>query len=159
MEKYNCLIHDKLLSKDIIKGHVVSLKLQGFYEVKDLSDLPHYVFFIMLGNQRIGSITLRLGFNQFTWIHGHIGYQIDTNFQGFGYSYHALTLILGLAKEHGYSYVLVTCEKNNLKSIKGVLKAGGRLVNDHVFIPHDHIYHILGYTDLNCYEISLFDKS
>lgn len=155
MDKYNCLIHTKILLDDDIKGNIVSLKLQGFYEIKDVHDLPHYVFFIMLANQRIGSITLRLGFNETTWIHGHIGYQIDTRFQGFGYSYHALMLILRLAKDHGYSYILVTCEKNNLKSIKCVLKAGGTLIHDHVHIPEDHIYRILGYTDLNCYEISL----
>lgn len=155
---YDCLIHDKLLHTDFIQGPVVSLKLQGFYPRETETDLPHYCFFIMLGSQKIGSITLRLGYNDYTDIHGHIGYTIDEGFRGHGYSYYALQLIIELAKEHGYEHLLVTCDPHNLSSIKSVLKVGGRLVEEHRSVPKDHIYYVLGLTVLNCYVISLKER-
>ena len=152
---FDCVIHHPLLDKDLITGPVVSLKLQGFYEREVDSDLPHYCFFIMLGSHKIGSITLRLGYNESTHIHGHIGYTIDEGYRGYGYSYYALQLILALAKEHGYKHLLVTCDPHNLSSIKSVLKVGGILIEEERSVPKDHIYYVLGFTHLNCYLISL----
>ncbi len=80
---YECMIHEKLLHTDEIQGAVVSLKLQGFYHGED-GDLHSYSFFIMLGNQKIGTIALRLGFNDMTMIHGHVGYTIDEGYRGHG---------------------------------------------------------------------------
>jgi len=109
----------------------------------------------MLGNLRIGTIALRLGFNDMTMIHGHIGYSIDEGYRGHGYSYYALQLIIQLAKLHGYRHLLVTCDPNNLSSIKSVLKAGGNLIEENRAVPKDHIYYVLGIKMLNCYEIAL----
>lgn len=152
---YDCLIHEKMLHTDEIKGAVVSLLLQGFYNGEAPHDLPNYSFLIMLGSKRIGSITLRLGYNELTPIHGHIGYTIDEGYRGHGYSFYALQLILGLAKDHGYSDLLVTCDPHNISSIKSVLKIGATLLKENVVVPKDHIYYVLGITHLNLYQISL----
>ncbi len=152
---YDCIIHDKLLQTDEIKGAVVNLKLQGFYHGEENHDLPNYSFFIMLGDQRIGCITLRLGYNESTEIHGHIGYTIDEGYRGYGYSYYALELILRLAKDHGYSKLLVTCDPNNMSSIKSVMKIGGILLKENVEVPKDHIYYVLGIKHLNQYQIPI----
>ena len=151
---YDCMIHEKLLHTDEIQGAVVSLKLQGFYHGEE-GDLPSYSFFIMLGNQKIGTIALRLGFNDMTMIHGHIGYTIDEGYRGHGYSYYALGLILDLARKHGYRALIVTCDPLNLSSIKSVLKSGGRLIEERKSVPNNHIYYVLGIKELNCYEILL----
>jgi predicted acetyltransferase len=90
-----------------------------------------------------------------TMIHGHIGYTIDTAYRGYGYSYYALQIILELAKEHGYERIIVTCDPNNLRSIKSVLKAGGRMIHEFRDVPKDHIYYVLGITQLHVYEIPL----
>jgi predicted acetyltransferase len=153
--RYDCLIHDQLLHTEDIKGAVVSLKLQGFYHGSNEEELPSYSYLIMLGNLRIGTIALRLGFNDMTMIHGHIGYTIDEGYRGHGYSYYALQLIIQLARLHGYQHLLVTCDPNNLSSIKSVLKAGGNLIEENRAVPKDHIYYVLGITKLNCYEIPL----
>ena len=152
---YDCLIHEKMLHSDEIKGAVVSLKLQGFYHGEAPNDLPNYCYFIVLGDRRIGSITLRLGFNESILIHGHIGYTIDEGYRGHGYSYYALQLILKLAQDHGYSELLVTCDPHNISSIKSVLKIGGILIRENVEVPKDHIYYVLGITHLNQYQIKL----
>lgn len=153
--RYDCLIHDQLLHTEEMKGALVSLKLQGFYHGSSEEELPSYSFFIMLGNIRIGTIALRLGFNDMTMIHGHIGYTIDEGYRGHGYSYYALQLIIELAKMHGFQYLLVTCDPMNLSSIKSVLKAGGILIEENREVPKDHIYYVLGIKHLNCYEIAL----
>lgn len=152
---YDCLIHEKLLDKEILKGPMIHLRLQGFYPGNPPHDLPNYCYLIMLGHEKIGQITLRLGYNEMTLIHGHIGYTIDPGFRGHGYSYYALQIILDLAKEHGYERILVTCDPSNLRSIKSVLKAGGRIVYENMDVPKDHIYYVLGMTHLHVYEIPL----
>lgn len=152
---YDCLIHEKLLQTDEIKGAVVSLKLQGFYHDQLSNDLPNYSFLIMLGDKRIGTITLRLGYNEITDIQGHIGYSIDEGFRGHGYSYYAIQLILILAKRHGFQKLLVTCDPHNLSSIKSILKIGAKLIREEIEVPKDHIYYVLGIKYLNQYEIDL----
>ena len=152
---YDCLIHHQILNKEHISGPIVSLKLQGFYEKEMGTDLPHYCFFIMLGSHKIGSITLRLGYNDMTMVHGHVGYTIDEGYRGHGYSYYALELIIDLAQEHGYDHLLLTCDPHNMSSIKSVLKAGGILVQESIEVPKDHIYYVFGLTHLNRYIIKL----
>jgi predicted acetyltransferase len=90
-----------------------------------------------------------------TMIHGHIGYTIDEGYRGHGYSYYALELVLDLARKHGYRALIVTCDPLNLSSIKSVLKAGGRLIEERKSVPNNHIYYVLGIKELNCYEILL----
>lgn len=152
---YDCLIHEKLLHTDEIKGAIVSLKLQGFYDGKKTNECPHYSFFIMLGNKRIGVCSLSLGYHEMTPIHGHIGYTIDEGYRGYGYSYYALQMILNLAREHGYERVLMTSDPKNLSSINSILKVGGKLIKEAFLVPKDHIYYVLGITYLNLYEITL----
>lgn len=155
MMRYDCLIHEKLLHTDTIPGAVISLKLQGFYPAHDAHDLPNYSFFMMLADQIIGKITLRLGYNELTLIQGHIGYEIDEAYRGYGYSYYALSMILELARAHGFQSVLVTCDPSNVRSIKSVLKVGGKMIYHMKEVPKDHIYYVLGITHLNVYSIDL----
>ncbi len=153
--KYDCMIHHQLLKKDIIKGPVVDLKLLNFYERDLTEDIPYYCFHIMLANEPIGKITLRLGFNEYTFIHGHIGYGIASRFRGHNYSFYALEMIKELAREHGFRKLVITTDSRNEQSIHTVLKSGGELIETEKVIPHDHIYYVLGIETLNVYEISL----
>ncbi|MBU1143585.1 MAG: GNAT family N-acetyltransferase [Firmicutes bacterium] len=151
---YDCMIHHQLLKKEILKGPVVDLKLLNFYE-KDSKDLPFYCFQIILANKSIGKITLRLGFNEMTALHGHVGYGIDEAFRGNNYAYYALEMIKELAVEHGYRKLLVTTDARNEQSIRTILKSDGKLIELEKKVPNDHIYFVLGIKELNIYEISL----
>lgn len=152
---YDCLIHDKLLDKEFIKGPILDLKLKVFCVRDAIDSLPSYHYQILLAGEAIGMIALRLGYDDMTMIHGHVGYSIKKEYQGHGYSYYALDMIKGLAKEHGYQRLMVTCEPSNLRSIKVVLKSGGRLLFNHHQVPETHIYAILGIKTLNVYDIIL----
>jgi len=152
---YDCLTKEELLNQVNIKGPVVELKLLGFFNAKDEYELPQYVYHIMLANQCIGKISLRLGFNQDVMITGHVGYEIESSYQGHNYAFYALLMIKKLAKAHGYDYILVTSEVDNEQSIHTLLKAGGRLLERDIIVPNQHIYTVLGKRRLNRYEIKL----
>lgn len=152
---YDCITKEKLLNQSEIYGPVVDLKMIGFFPSKDHSELPQYGYHIMLGNQAIGKISLRLGINEDVLITGHVGYEIDTDYQGNNYAFYALLMIKTLAKAHGFDYLLLTCEIGNDQSIHTILKAGGKLLESDIYVPQNHIYYVLGKTRLNRYEIKL----
>jgi len=153
--QYDCMIHHQLLKTDIIKGPVLDLKLLGYHE-RDLTDeIPYYCFQILLANQVIGKITLRIGFSEMTYIHGHVGYGIDEAYRGNNYSYYALEMIKDLARKHGYRKLLLTTDSRNEQSKKTVLKSSGKPIEIDRLVPKDHIYYVLGIERLNVYEISL----
>ncbi len=152
---YDCMIHEKLLHKEIIKGPILDLKLKVFCVRDAIDSLPSYHYQILLAGEPIGMIALRLGYDDMTMIHGHVGYSIQKEYQGHGYSYYAMDMIKNLAKEHGYAKLMVTCEPTNLRSIKIVLKSGGRLLFERHLVPSTHIYYVLGIKELNIYEIPL----
>ncbi|MDI6453089.1 GNAT family N-acetyltransferase [Peloplasma aerotolerans] len=152
--KYDCLIHHQLLKKDFIYGPVVDLKLISFFP-KEKDALPYYMFQITCGKQSIGTITLRLGYNEETMVHGHIGYEIQLDYQGHHYSYYALEMIKDIAREHGYRMLLITSESNNNKSIRTISRSGGTLIAFEQDVPKDHIFYVIGKQKLNVYEIVL----
>jgi RimJ/RimL family protein N-acetyltransferase len=154
-QAYDCLIHHQLIDTNYIYGPVLDLKLIGFHTEDYYGGLPFYCFAIMKGMTSIGKITLRLGYQRETRIHGHVGYQIDEPHRGHQYAYYALEMIKELAKAHGYRKLLLTTEASNESSIRIVMKSHGKLIDPNVMIPEDHIYYILGKRSLYLYEIEL----
>ena len=156
-KNYDCMIHTKLNELDEIKGPVVDLKLIAFY-TRHLSDgIPFYWFDIVIGENKVGKISLRLGYNETTRIHGHVGYEIDSEYQGHHYSYYALEMIKDLARLHGFQYILITTTIDNIASQKMIMQAHGELILSDYEIPKDHIYYVMGKPNMNLYEIKLGD--
>lgn len=60
---------------------------------------------------------------------GHIGYSIRPSEQGKGYAPLMLKLDLEKAKELGLNKVLVTCSRNNQRSMKTIISCGGKYEN------------------------------
>jgi RimJ/RimL family protein N-acetyltransferase len=155
--RYDCIIHHKLLNTDDIKGPVVDLKLIGFFNTNVEDHVPYYLFQIISGNTVVGKIALRIGYSDLILIHGHVGYEIESKYQGHQYGYHALELIKKLARDHGYQAIIVTSSHDNERSKKTVMRAKGQLLIHDYHVPEDHIYHLMGIKKLNVYEISLIE--
>jgi len=152
---YDCVVHHMIHHKEYIKGPVVDLKLINFY-TEDLPDnIPFYWFDIMFGSIPIGKISLRLGYNETTIANGHVGYEIDPDYQGHNYSYYALEMIKALAMDHGFRYLLVSTTSDNMQSQRTIGKAGGKIVRSDYEVPKDHIFYVLGKPKMNVYEIKL----
>ncbi len=61
---------------------------------------------------------------------GHIGYDVPPSLRRNGYRTILLSLTLGKAKSMGIEKVLVTCDKDNIASVKVIINNGGKLDNE-----------------------------
>jgi len=138
---------------------VVDLKLIGFFNTNVEDHVPYYAFQIISGSKIVGKIALRIGYSELILIHGHVGYEIEKEYQGHQYGYHALEMIKKLAKDHGYQAIIVTSSVDNDRSKKTVMRAKGEILIHDYKVPEDHIYYLMGITKLNVYEIPLSEST
>ena len=76
----------------------------------------------------VGRVSIRHTLNEFLFnFGGHIGYMVRPAFRRRGYASEMLRQALLVAKELGIEKVLVTCNDDNLGSIKVIEKHGGQL--------------------------------
>ncbi len=112
---------------DLLTDGEITLKLSGKYSGdKDL--LPFYYYDIFLEDRFIGRISMRIGSNFNSYYNGNIGYEIEENFRGNNYSFKACKLVLPIAKAHGMSEIILTCDEDNIASYKTIEKLGGELI-------------------------------
>lgn len=83
-----------------------------------------------VGDDLVGRLTIRHTLNEFLLkVGGHIGYGVVPGFRRKGYAKSMLALSLPIAKSLGINQVLVTCDDDNVGSIKTIESCGGRLEN------------------------------
>lgn len=92
--------------------------------------MPDTSLFGFVGNVIIGRLAIRHRLNDFLLkVGGHIGYGVLPPFRKNGYAKRMLSLSLPIAKELGIVKALVTCDDNNIGSIKTIEANGGKLEN------------------------------
>lgn len=113
-----------------LKTNEIELRLTKTCEAQpDKGWVPAYYFNICLADDTvIGSCDLRIGHNEKTYYGGNIGYRINEPFRGNNYAAKACFLLLKLARKHDMTYVIITCDPDNIASSKTCLKAGGSLI-------------------------------
>ena len=90
----------------------------------------------------VGCIELRTSLNdKLRKIGGHIGYSVLSAERRKGYATEMLHLILIEAEKIGLSKVLLTCDVNNLGSIKTIEDNGGMLERQEPFTCGDELYY------------------
>ena len=76
----------------------------------------------------VGMLQVRLALNDFLLHYGgHIGYEVYEAYRGHHYAARAVTLLCLLAKQHGFSFLWITCNPENIASRKTCERAGGVL--------------------------------
>ncbi|HLX56339.1 MAG TPA: GNAT family N-acetyltransferase [Ktedonobacteraceae bacterium] len=92
--------------------------------------VPASHFWLIDGDEYVGRLTLRHELNEtlLSW-GGHIGYLICPSKRMRGYGKEILRLGLIKAKERGLRRVLVTCDEDNIGSMKIIEHNGGKLEN------------------------------
>ncbi len=110
--------------------------VQKFKDSKDVSKLPQgyvpsYDYFIVDDDKFIGRLSIRVELTpRLLNYGGHIGYGINPKYFRQGYGTKALELGLQKAREIGLTdKVLVTCDDDNIGSIKVIEHNGGVLEN------------------------------
>lgn len=92
--------------------------------------VPHTSLFAFQKKEIVGRISIRHYLNDFLMnIGGHIGYGVIPRFRRKGFATRMLHEALPFAKELGLEKVLVTCDENNLASIKTIEANNGVLEN------------------------------
>ena len=120
----------RFLNTDFLRNQQIKLELERVAE-GDLAKkwVPAYYFFICTpGGKRMGKCCLRVGNNENTYYGGHIGYEIDEPYRGNHYAAKACELLFSLAKRHEMSYVLITCNPDNIASRKTCEYLNGNLL-------------------------------
>ena len=77
-------------------------------------------------NRIVGIIDLRHELKGSLKDFGHCGYNVRPTERKKGYATQMLHLILEVAKEFGFNYIQLSAEKDNIASIKTIIKNGGK---------------------------------
>ena len=93
--------------------------------------VPATFLFAFVGERIVGRVTIRHTLNEaLARVGGHIGYVVVPEFRGRGYATVLLRLALGIARDTlGLDRVLVTCDDDNVGSIRTIERNGGTLEN------------------------------
>ena len=90
--------------------------------------VPESIYWLVDGEEYIGRLSIRHKLNDHLLkIGGHIGYDIRPSKRSRGYGTAILRLGLPKAKELHVERALLTCNENNVASLKIIRKAGGVL--------------------------------
>lgn len=104
--------------------------------------VPAYKYRITLHgeDESIGSIDIRIGYNENLYYGGHIGYRIEENHRGNYYAAKACKMVKSIAFSHDMDKIIVTCNPNNHPSRKTCEKAGLVLKEIVDLPPHNDLY-------------------
>lgn len=92
--------------------------------------VPDTILYGFLGDEIIGRISIRHTLNDFLLkLGGHIGYGVLADHRRRGFAKSMLLQALPVAKDLGLNRVLLTCDDNNIGSIRTIEGCGGVLEN------------------------------
>ena len=92
--------------------------------------VPSSYYVAVIADKIVGRVSFRHRLNDFLErIGGHIGYGVIPSQRGRGYAKNMLKQSLGFAKAEGLNRVLITCDVNNIASIRVIEANDGILEN------------------------------
>lgn len=122
---------NRMSFKEPIVGENIALVLNRVIRKKEaLEHVPAYLFDIVLHDgTSIGQIDLRVGVSRMLIMYGgQVGYGINKPFRGNGYAAEACVLLISVAKKIGYDELWITCNPENIASIRTCEKIGAKLI-------------------------------
>lgn len=104
--------------------------------------VPAYKYRITLhgSDDTIGSIDVRIGYNEGLYYGGHIGYMIEESYRGNSYASKACKIIKQVAIAHEMKYLIITCNPNNFPSRRTCEKAGLKFKEIVDLPPYNDMY-------------------
>ncbi|MDD5585543.1 MAG: GNAT family N-acetyltransferase [Alphaproteobacteria bacterium] len=100
--------------------------------------VPGHEFWLVEGEEFIGEASIRYELNAFLLEHaGHIGYGVRPSMKRKGLGTLILKLALDKLKERGVMRALVTCDEDNIASMKIIESSGGVLENKVPSVFHE----------------------
>lgn len=104
--------------------------------------VPAYKYKITIhnSNDSIGSIDIRIGYNENIYYGGHIGYSIGKPYRGNNYASKACKIIKQIAIAHGMDRLIITCNPDNFPSRRTCEKTGLKLKEIVDLPPYNELY-------------------
>ncbi len=121
--------------------------------------LPFYWWKIILkkSNLEVGKISLRIGNNYHSYFNGNIGYEIDSEYQGNNYAFKACKLLIAIAEYHKMDYIHLSCDFDNIASIKTIEKLGAKFIEE-IIPSKDYVFFYDGMPKERIYILNITDK-
>lgn len=134
---FSCTFRDFLAPDEMDDG-----ELRLVCENKEPADpqkgwVPYYRYRVCLHNEPVGTIDLRLGYDENLFYSGNIGYAIDEPYRGNGYAARACRLLVPAAKAHDMKVLGITNNPANTASFRVCEKLGARFIGKAV-LPESH---------------------
>ena len=106
---------------------VVEIRLASKFKTGFINRFETYYFDIYSKkyNVRVGYIDLRIGYSEYLYYLGNVGYRVYEEFRGNHYAYNACLLLFEYAKELQLPYLMITCSPENIASKKTLEKLNG----------------------------------
>ncbi|MGD9910340.1 MAG: GNAT family N-acetyltransferase [Candidatus Izemoplasmatales bacterium] len=139
----------------IIKGDTLTLKLIETCEGDD-KVIPFYYYEIYLNSisTTIGKISIRIGHNEHSYINGNVGYEIDESFRGNDYSKLAVMMTYMVARFHGMTHLIISCEEDNYSSKSVINKLGGIHIET-ITPPSNYVFYYDGIPKYSIYRVDI----
>ena len=103
-------------------------KIENNKTVNDQNLVPSFDYWLVNGNKFIGRINYRPILNDaLKFRGGNIGYKVRPSERGKGYAPQMMQEIIKKAKSDGLTELLMTCDSDNIPSVKVIEKSGGVL--------------------------------
>jgi predicted acetyltransferase len=136
-----------------IHGEILTLKLIETSS-GDSQIIPFYYFDIYLNNisKPIGKISIRIGHNEHSYFNGNLGYEIDEAFRGNGYAKEAVIMTYKVARFHGMTHLIISCDEDNISSKRVIDKLGGVHLETR-FPPQNYVFYYDGIPAKSIYRI------
>ena len=138
-----------------IKGDTLTLKLIETC-IGDDKVIPFYYFDIYLNSISIaiGKISIRVGHNEHSYINGNVGYEIDEPFRGNGYAKLAVKMTYSVARFHGLTHLIISCDEDNYLSKRVIDKLNGIHIET-IMPPKNYVFYYDGIPKHSIYRIDI----
>ena len=93
-------------------------------------DLHYFDIILKSTNERIGYIDLRVGYTEYLYYLGNVGYRVYDEHRGHGYAYQACVLLFEYVKKLELPYLIITCDPDNIPSRKTLEKLNGTFIGE-----------------------------
>jgi len=143
------------LKFNLIKGDTLTLKLIETC-VGDDKVIPFYYYEIYLKSisNSIGKISIRIGYNEHSYFNGNVGYEIDEPFRGNGYAKIAVMMTYSVARFHGMTHLIISCDEDNHSSKSVINKLGGVHIET-ILPPKSYVFYYDGIPKHSIYRIDI----
>lgn len=112
----------------------MKLKLQEYvHENLPKGFTPYYIYSMIVNDEEVGRITVRVGSDLEHYYDGHIGYTVFEEYRGHHYAYLGCLLLKNMIE---FDHLIITCDPHNKASQRTIEKLGCQYIETKTIPQH-----------------------